>query len=235
MAIVLVAAVSMTGCTMFGGSGDDATPTPVTGPIVLDAAGARFADTNSGRFTLTIDGDAALDESSNLLLRGAEGSILRPDRADVQAQIALSAATLSVHLIAIGEDQYMTNFLTGDWERAPEGLNYNPAVLFDDEPGIAGVLRNVDDAQLTGSEDLDGTEAYHVTGSVARDAVQAMAGNAFKSDRINFDIWINRSTNDILRIVLNDPQSAGGARPVTWTLTITVHDKPVTIEAPPLS
>src|SRR5690606_13295078 len=137
-----------------GGSDEEPTPTPSPQGLI-DAATNRFNELDTAHYTLTIDGDVYLDAQGMLALRGAEGDLQRPDRATAKADIGFAGTTLSVNVVALGQEQYMTNFLTGRWERAPEDLDYNPAVVFDSERGIPGVLRETRDVTLVGEESLD--------------------------------------------------------------------------------
>jgi len=184
-------------------------------------------------YRLTIDGNVYLNSSHTLALRGADGEAERPDRATADAKVTLAGANVSVKIIAIGNDEYMTNFLTGNWEPAPAGLNYNPAVLFDPDKGIQGVLDKVNDPRRVGTDDISGSTAVHVTGTVARAAVEPMTGNAFSSDPIDFAIWVDQSTKDILKIELHDT-TTGGAPAASWTLQLSQQNQPVTITKPSL-
>ena len=48
----------------------------------------------------------------------------------------------------------MTNLLTGSWERAPAGLGFDPAILFDSERGISSILRRIENGGGT-PDDLE--------------------------------------------------------------------------------
>jgi len=228
MPVLLLMAGLVLAC---GGSDEEPTSTP-SPQSLIDAAAARFNELDSAHYTLTIDGDVYLDSQGMLALRGAEGDLQRPDRATAKADIGFAGTTLSVNVVALGQEQYMTNFLTGRWERAPEDLDYNPAVVFDPERGIPGVLRDTRDVTLVGEENLDGASAYHLRGVVPQAAVAPMTGNAFQGDPIDFDLWIDRDTSDIRKVVLHDTAAAQGATPATWTLVLSKHNEPVTIEKP---
>ncbi|MBX6342963.1 MAG: LppX_LprAFG lipoprotein, partial [Thermomicrobiaceae bacterium] len=134
-AAIVLALGSMLALAACGGS-NKPTPTPTpSAQSILDAAAQRFGQINSAHFKLQIAGNVYLDEARTLTLRGAEGDIARPDRASAKAQVAVASQNLNISMIAIGNDQYITNFLTGSWMRAPSGLSYNPAILFDEQQG----------------------------------------------------------------------------------------------------
>lgn len=224
-------------CILLIACGGQASPTTTPFPTptaeqILDQAADRFGELSAVHYQLIIDGDVFLDSGRALSLRGAEGDLARPNSATAKANIGFAGATITVNMIAVDGEQYMTNFLTGRWERAPEELTYNPAILFDPEQGIQGVMQRAERVTLVGEEQIGGATTDHLRGVVAQEAVQPITGGAFQGDPIDFDIWIDRSSNDIRRVVLHDTAAAEGTTPATWTLELTDQDKPVTITPP---
>lgn len=211
---------------------NDTEELPQTPEEILERASDRFSEVDTAQFTLDIEGEVSLGPGGMILLRGAEGEIARPDSAEADASITFGGTNLAMTLIAINGEQFITDFVTGQWQRAPEGLGYNPAILFDDEEGIAGVLEDIEDPEIAGSESVNGRTAHHIRGSVARETVRPMTAGAFDSDQIDLDIWIAEDNDDVLRIVLHDSPAEGEAEAATWTLQISDQNEPVTIERP---
>ena len=206
------------------------TPTPTPQDILKQAAD-RWNQLDTLHFNLVIDGTVALDQQGLLLLRSADGDLKRPGLASANAKITVGGANVNMKMIAIGSDQYITNFLTGKWEKAPPDLGYNPAVLFDQNQGIGSVLTSVQNPTVVGSESINGQDTQHIKGTVSRQSVDPITGGALKSDTVDVDVWEARSSHDVLKIVLHDPGS-NGAPPATWTLTTSNQNQPVTIERP---
>lgn len=215
-----------------GGGDSDPTPTPVPPEEIMNQASQRFDEVNSFHFLLRIDGELSLDQSGSLRLRGAEGDLLRPDSAQTEASIAFGGANISIELISVGGEMFMTNLLTGNWERAPGDLGFDPAVLFDNERGISSIMRRIENPQVVGSEEIRGTDAYHMRGTVTAETVQPITGGSLEGDDIELEIWISHETNDILQIELGGASTSGGADSATWTLEVSDHNEPVTIERP---
>lgn len=228
--IVLLAAAlaALSACT-----GDDTTDDPAaSADEVLRQASERFREVDTAHFALQIEGEVALDNGGLILLRSAEGEIERPNSAEAKADISFGGTNLSMTMIAIGDRQYITNFVTGRWEPAPEGLGYNPAILFDEDDGISGVLRDVQNAEIVETATVRGQESYHIRGLVSRETVRPMTGGAFTSEQIELDLWIAREGYDVLRVVLRDQPGGGEAEAATWTLEISNQNQPVSIEEP---
>lgn len=247
---LLVLLVSLTGSACLGRASKSQTPQGVASPAAaptptptpsptptptpqdyLKQASDRWNQLESLHFNLTIDGKVALDSQGLLQLHAADGDLKRPDQASANAKISVGGANVNMKMIAIGQDEYITNFLTGRWEKAPADLGYNPAVLFDRQQGIGSVLLAVQNPAVVGSDTINGQDAMHLTGTVPKQAVDPITARALVGNPIDVDIWLGKQSHDMLKIVLHD-QGANGAPPTTWTLTTSNQNEPVTITKP---
>ncbi len=199
----------------------------------LEHLAAQWAETNTVHFELDIDGKTYLDVDENIELKSAEGDLKRPDEASAEARVGISFATFDVDLVVIGDDAYVTNFLNGNWERAPANFDFNPALIFDDEDGIGGVLAEMDDPRIGNTTTIDGQSAQQISGTVAQSDVTRLVAGALEGDEISVEIWMDTETNDLLRISLTEPDDVGGD-PTSWTITFSDHGEAVTIDAPDL-
>lgn len=190
----------------------------------------RWAETDTVHFELDIDGTVHLDANNTIELESAGGDLARPDRAAAEADISIGFADFDVSIIVIGDDAYMTNFLNGDWERAPGGFDFNPALLFDDSEGIANVLREMREPELLGTEQIDGREAQHTTGLVSQGVIDDLVAGSLTGNDIRIDVWADAENNDLLRITLAEP----GDDPVVWAIDFSNHNRELNIQAPDL-
>jgi hypothetical protein len=216
-----------------GAPSADATPTPITAEDVLSSARDAWSETQSAHFTLAVEGEAFLDSDETIKLRSAEGDILRPDSVQATASIDVSVLVVDISLVAIGGEIYMTNFVSGRWERAPSDFSYDPSVLFSDSDGIGPILTELDDPALGANEQIEGRETRVVTGTVDAETVEEITSGAIQGEDIPVTLWIGVEDSFIYRVVLTEPE---GVReiPATWTLTLSNHNAPVTIEPPPV-
>jgi len=210
------------------------TPTPVSAQSVLSAASQRFNQVNSLHFDLKVDGNVALDKNGSIKLHSANGDLLRPNSAKAKANVTFLGATLSINMVSVGPDQYITNPITGGWEKAPSDLGYDPAVLFDQNQGIAHVLTSVQNPTIAGTESVDGKDAYHIKGTVRKQDIAPIAGGAINGDNDPVDIWIDKQSSDIVKLVIHDAAANGGSTENTWTLQLTQQNEQVTISKPNL-
>jgi hypothetical protein len=193
----------------------------------------QWADTDTAHFDLDIDGKTYLDADENIELKSAEGDLKRPDQVSAKADVGVSFASFDVDLIVIGDDAYMTNFLNGDWERAPSNFDFNPALIFDDDSGIGAILEEMDDARIGGESQINGHDAVEISGTVPQGDVSKLVAGALEGDEIGIRLWMDAETSELLRISLSEPDDVEGD-PTSWIITFSKHGAPVTIEAPDL-
>lgn len=208
-----------------------ATVEPVTGETVLRDASDRWDDTESVHFTLDAEGDTFLDSDGNIRLVSAEGDLARPDLVEATARVSVAVATVNVELVVIGEDAYMTNFISGNWERAPDDFNYNPALLFSETDGLAPIMQDIQDPALDGTESVDGREAHRVTGVVTQDQIDDITAGSIVGENIDVTLWIAEDNHEILRLLISAPPIEDTGE-TTWDLLFTNHNDDVEIEAP---
>ncbi|MEZ4521756.1 MAG: LppX_LprAFG lipoprotein [Thermomicrobiales bacterium] len=200
---------------------------------LLDDVANRWSETDTVHFDLDIDGNTYLDGNETIELKSVEGDLKRPDRAQAEASVQIGFASFDVGLVVIGDDAYTTNFLNGDWERAPSNFDFNPALIFDDDRGVGGVLENLDDVEIGDESTVDGTEVVEISGVVAQEDISQLVAGSLAGDEIRIKLLVDTETNDIIEISLAEPDDVEDD-PTTWIISFSDHGEPVTIEAPDL-
>ena len=209
-------------------------PTPTVVEDILARASARIANTEAVHFTLDIEGNTYIDDANTIQLLEAEGDLVRPDSVSTEFKIRVALPTLTIRLIKIGDRAWSTSPITGRWGEAPPEFSYDPGILFDTEDGIGPVMGQVDDPQRLDDEEVEGVEAYHVTGTVERATIDAITGHTMDGSPVAVDLWIDRATDDLIKVRLAEPPIEGEEEDeaATWTLVLSDHGKQVTIEPP---
>ena len=209
------------------GDDDDA---PDAAEIIANAAEA-FDETTSAHFELDIDGSIGIDEEGMLQLGAVSGEIERPANARADASVVFGGSTVSLEMIASDGEMFMRNLLTGDWERAPSDLQYDPARIFDADEGIASIIDELEDVELEGEDSAGGVDAWRLTGRVDTSAVRTLAGDFFEGEQLDVDIWVARDDYRLLRVELHDTDAA---EPMSWELSLSNHGDDVEITPPDL-
>lgn len=218
-----------------GDNDSNASPeSDVTVEDVLAAGRDAWAETESAHFTLAIDGDAYLDDDETIKLVSGEGDIKRPGSVAASATVDAAISVVDISLVAVDGEIFITNLLSGNWERAPEDFSYDPSVLFSDSDGIGPIMTDLQNPELDGTEDVNGQAAYKVTGTVGADRVEAITAGTIAGDEIEVTLWTGVEDAKLLRVVLAEPEGVRES-PATWTLDMTEHNKEIEIEAPPVA
>jgi len=221
----------LAGLMACGGGGGSPTATTDT-KAVLDGASKRLAAVKSVHFNVAIDGDAFIDTSRTIALRSASGDIVTPDQMQAKIKISLGTANIDVSLVTIGTEKYQTNPVTGQWGPAQAGFDYSPTVLFDKERGLAPLLGQLREVEALPAEQVAGQDAHHLRGKVDRAAIEPITSGTIDGDTVAVDLWVAKSSSDLLKLVITEPQTPNKAKPAVWTLTFEKYDQPVTITKP---
>lgn len=198
---------------------------------ILDRAAERFAELETAQFELDGTGYIELDEIGEVSLNDAEGQIERPDRAEIDIAVDTAIADVPVTVVSYNGEVYIKDPVAGSTHTAPDDFQFNPAIMFDEDDGIPALIRSVEDAELLEEDDdVDGRAAYTVYGIIEGDLIQrATAGTFPSTDDVDFNVWIDRETYDVLKIVAEDPTDESDS---VWEMWIFDHDEPVEIDDP---
>ena len=188
----VVVAVSLTAC------GEDAEPEgeplPADVETVLAAASAAMGEVKSVRFHLERSGAPVfIDEFESIQLDELDGRFEAPASADALLQVTVNG-DLSTELgaIAVDDEVYLSNPVTGTFEPLQGGYDLDPSKFFDPVNGWRPLLAELEDAELVGEEDRDGTR-YHVRGTAPAARIDAITAGLVEQD-LTIDFWLRRDT-----------------------------------------
>ena len=210
-------------------------PTPTPTPAQLSAQiGPAMRGAQSFHFAIGMSGKPVpIDQTGVFSIVSVEGDLKRP--ADVLATVKITGggSIAEVHLVSLAGKQFVTNPITRQWQCAPPGSIFNPAVLFDPTNGIEHLLQNeFKDVTLVGSEDIDGRPNLHLRGTLAGPPLMIISANSIGFGTVQGDLWADAETLRITRITLADP-ATDAARPTTMKMTFSGYDKAVDVREPP--
>lgn len=170
------------------------------------------------------------------------GDFALPDRAGGTLQVALGIVALEMDIVTIGEQAYITNPETGEWEQIPliyTGLP-NPYDLVLPPAGISRYT----DIRVAEGETIDGVRTRHVRANLRANVL----GGAY--DKLFVEMWIGEDDNLIRRLTMagetdvEEQDTAGlasgalgaadigGEAEFLMTITYSDFDKPISIEPP---
>lgn len=180
-----------------GEQGDDgavADPNAVAGEVVASSATAMGAVT-SVEFSLRRDGAPIyIDEFERIALDSLRGQFTVPTQAQAELSVTVNG-NLATRLgaVAIDEEVWISNPVTGDFETLPVGYDIDPSRFFDPEGGWQPLLANLQDVSIVGIDDRGG-ERYHVRGTAPAAEVSNITVGLVRDQDVAVDLWIHPGT-----------------------------------------
>ncbi len=215
-----------------------ATPTPSLTPLeIAESAAEAMLSVNSLHFFIERDGALAYIDADQLLaFKRAEGDFELPDRMRAVVRVITAFSPIEIGMVVLGDDQYATDPITGEWGLfPPEWGQFSLVVLFDPEVGLQGLLKDgILDLKLDGSEEIGSQRHYRLTGRARGERVSAMTLGFIGHGDVELEVWIGAEDLYVrrLRIVESeiDPDN-----PTIWLMEFSNLGEPVEIKAPPIS
>ncbi len=205
-------------------------PTPTPSPQDwLDRAIGVWNGSENFHFTLELVGRTIpLDESGQLSFSDVEGDVVAPDRLQAQTLIKTPFGSTEVAFIAIGEEQWLTNPLSGEWEAAPPTMRTNVTEMFDPQVGIGSILADLEELERLPDESLDGQPTIHLRGTLPGALLQDFASDL--PERVSVDLWLGTDDQRFHKLTITEPVS--GAEAATWTFLFSNYNSDISIEPP---
>ena len=202
-----------------------ATPTPINPQAILDDCGRAMAALKSYRFRIEHEGGGT-PLAQGMSLTEASGAVAVPDKLALDFTGAAGNFVVKGSLIAIGEDVYMTNPLTGEWHAAASALS--PLKFFAPSQGIAEILAQVRNATLIS---YDGG-VFRIGGTLPASALAPLFGETKAQSSVDVTLTIDKARLHLTRAELQGIITPTEPAGVKRTITLSNFDEPAGIEAP---
>jgi hypothetical protein len=101
---------------------------------------------------------------SQIQIRSADGDIIMPDKVKAQANVLFSGQPVTVKLISIGNIQYLTDPITGQW-RVVKGV-LNASTLTNPDTGLISLTSKVQNVTGPTDDVVNGIPCWRVNGSL---------------------------------------------------------------------
>jgi hypothetical protein len=204
-------------------------PPALTAQQVLQKASAALRQVKSLHFVLTATG-GLMTVGSGLAAKQLEGDAAQPDRLKVTATATFGKMTVDLGLIVIGNQQYITNPITKQWQALP-GAVAAPNLL-DPRHGAAALLGQATDLQKLANETVNGVDTYHISGHLAAARVAALVGGTPTTGSLAGDVWVGSSDFLVRQIRLVGPVTTDEPPGIQRLLVLSNFNETVSITAP---
>lgn len=132
-----------------------------TAQQVLASIQKNFPQVSSFHVIMKVN-NLGSSSGSQIQIRSADGDVIMPDKVKAQANVLFSGQPVTIKIISIGNVQYITDPITGQW-RVVKGV-LNASTLTNSDTGIISLSSKLQ--QLSGPTDdiVNGTSCWRVNG-----------------------------------------------------------------------
>jgi len=210
---------------------DGAVADPDADPAdVIAAASDAMGDVESVEFRLQRTGAPVfIDEFEKLALDGLIGQFSVPGRARASLTVTVEG-NLATELgaVAIDDEVWLSNPVTGDFETLPDGFDIDPSRFFDPEGGWQPLLAGLYDVELVGIDDRGG-ERYHIRATAPADEVSNITVGLVRDQDVPVEMWIHPGTSLVTAVEFTTVIDGGESQ---WTLELGRYGERFTITPP---
>lgn len=169
--------------------------------------------------------------ASQLLIRNADGDVLMPDKIRAQANVLLSGQAVTVNLISVGTNQFITDPITGQW-RVVKGM-FDPRALTNPDTGIISLVGKLQ--QVTGplADTVNGVACWRVDGQLPAKSLAFFTGGGVPAGTmLQTSICAGQSDGLPYQITVTGSAAVGDTARTTRTFLISKYNENISIVAP---
>ena len=194
---------------------------------VLSLAADRMAGLEGFAFTLEHE-NGLTSIVQGLAMERAEGRVAGGEsmRADVSAKAG--PMNVNVGVVILPDESWITNPLTGAWQREELSITQ----LFDPATGVPALIRDLDSAEVTGTEALNGVTVHRIEAQIGSESIQRLVPQAAPGIVLPVRIWVGAEDPVVHRIELTGKLEALDADNAVRRLNLSDFDADSVI-APP--
>lgn len=155
----------------------------------------------SVRFTLErTEAPVYIDAAESMSLDALDGRFSAPGSADAILEITVNGSLgTKIGAVAIDDEVWMSNPVTGTFETLPPGFDIDPSLFFDPEDGWRPLIEGLTDVTFIAEEQREGTR-YHLTGTAPAADMQSITAGLVRGQDVELDLWLHPVTAQVTAI-----------------------------------
>lgn len=230
---MLVVAASTLLLTACGGGGEDlGGPKLATDAAALqDLAATAMGEVTSVRFGLDRAGAPVfIDPAESIALDRIDGRFSAPGSADAILDVTVNDSLgTKLGAIAIDEEVWLSNPVTGNFETLPVGFDIDPSLFFDPMGGWQPLVEDLTDVTFVAEEQRDELTRYHLTGTAPAERMQAITAGLVRGQDVDLDLWLHPVTAAVTSIEFSTEFDGATSN---WVLELTEYGETFEIVPP---
>src|SRR5690606_4219993 len=101
--------------------------------------------------------------------------------------------------VALGDEVWISNPVTGQFETLPAGYDIDPSKFFDPTGGWLPLLDTLKDVELVGVENDGSGDRYHLRGTAPAAEVTNITVGLVRGQQVPVDLWVHPSSSLVTR------------------------------------
>src|SRR5437868_7599650 len=229
--LFLASALLFTGCSLPWQHSNAVAngPKPTTKQL-LAASRKNFLNVSAFHVTMQVNnpGKATTDRVQIL---NANGDVVMPDKVKAQATVVLSGQSVTVNLISVANNQFITDPITGQW-RVIKGL-LDPRTLTNPDSGIASLVGKVQNISQPADDTVNGVPCWRVTGQLDAKYLAFFTGGEYPSGTmLQTSACIGKSDMLPHQLKVTGQAGAGDMANTSRTFLVSNYNENVSITPP---
>jgi hypothetical protein len=164
-------------------------------------------------------------------IRNASGDVVMPDKVQAQANVILSGQAVTVKLISIGDNQYITDPITGQW-RVIKGV-LDPRTLTNPDTGILSLIGKVQNVSQPTEDVVNKIPCWRVTGQLDAKYLSFFTGGGVPAGTIlQTSACIGKTDSLPYQVSVTGQAAVGDTAQTSRTFILSNYNKSISITAP---
>lgn len=164
-------------------------------------------------------------------IRNATGDVVMPDKVKAQAAVILFGQSVTVNLISVGGNQFITDPITGQW-RVIKGL-LDPRTLTNPDTGLLSLISKVRNVSQPSDDTVNGVPCWRVTGQLDARYLAFFTGGGVPADTVlQMSTCVGKADALPYQLKVMGKAAAGDTAQTTRTFLLSNYNENVSITAP---
>jgi hypothetical protein len=223
--VALLFLLTFSGLVACGGSGGDVDP-----QTVLAAASAKMKAIKGFHFEYEVHQPEGAEPSKGLYIARIIGEVNAEGNMQATVDATMGGLPVSLGIVVMADTHYIQDPISQKWQSVAAAES--PVGTLSLSAGTIRVLDNMTGASYKGTESKGGVQTYHITGMLAAEDVESLAGAVDTTDPFPADIWVGVDDNLVYEVRMTGAATANEDEGIWRSIILSDHDISVEIEAP---
>lgn len=204
--------------------------TKPTAQQVLTAIQKNFRSISSFHIVMQVQ-NLGTTSSDHIQILSANGDVVMPDKIEAQANVILSGQKVAVKLISVGDVQYVTDPITGQY-RIIKGM-LDPRTLTNPDTGIISLATKIQHASSPTDDTVNGVPCWRVTGQLDAKLLAFLTGGGVPSGTmVQTSVCAGKADSLPYEVKVTGQATLGDTAQTSRSFEISNYNEKISITAP---